>query len=204
MINAAAALFFLAFAGLSLLVMVRGRAVAHLLITYVVVLTVGVGLVQLDFWPFSAWPLIALYHPPDASHVRLAVVDSAGVEHPIDARALGTMSYPEVAGWVDGPFRSLDDRQRAATFSWILQRVEQSRQVRIRDGRFPRAAAPLGPLTAPWFLIMPRFWDGDGVPMRPLVALRLYRDRWNLEERAANPSAVRRELLYEYREGAGR
>ena len=199
MINAAAALFFAGFVLLALVVARQGRKAAPLLILYVVTLTLGVAFIQLDFWPFSAWPLIAMYHPAEASHVRLAVADAAGVEYPIDARAFGTLSYPEITAWVEGAFPKLDDARKRATFAWLLARVESAREHRVRTGSFPRAAAPLGALTAPRFILMPHFWDGAGVPRERLVALRLYRDTWNLEERAKNPAAIRRDLVYEYR-----
>jgi hypothetical protein len=199
LINAAAAVFFAAFVALALFTASRGRAAARLLVTYVVVLTLAVAFVQLDFWPFSAWPLIALYHPAEASHVRLAVVDARGVEHPLDARATGAVSFPELMAWADGPFARLDERGKRTAFAWLLDSIESSREHRVRTGRFPVASAPLGPLTSPRFLMAPRFWDGAGAPREKLVGLRLYRDRWNLEERARNATARRSTLVYEYR-----
>jgi hypothetical protein len=198
LINVAAALVF---AGFTLLVLLcwRQRRMVHLLAAYVLFVTLGVALTQLDLWPFSAWPLIALYHPPTVTHTRMTVVDEAGMEHPIDARAWGSLSMLEIASWLGGPFEKLSSTEKATACGWLLDTLERARERVSARGSFGREGRPLGPFTAPYFIVAPHWWDNGGLPRRRLVAFRVYRDTWDIELRARDANAVNRELVYEYR-----
>lgn len=178
----------------------RRRMVISLFLAFVVAVNLIVAAVPLDLWPFSDWPLIALYHPAEASHVRLAAVDEKGVEHPVDARAVAPLSYIEVMAWLDSSFLKLPADQKNRALAELLRRIETARKGASERGSL--GGRPLGTLTSPYFLMTPRFWDGAGLPLQHLVGLRVYRDRWNLEERARDERAVRSEIVFEYREPA--
>lgn len=204
MINVAATICFAAFVLLALVAWRGGssRRSARPLIAGAVTLILAVGIAQYDLWPFSAWPLIALYHPPEAKHIRLACIDDRGAEHPVDSRAVAPISYLELMSWADGVFPRLPLNQQREAAQWIVDRLETSRRRIAATGEYPRAAAPLGPLTSPFFIFAPRLWMDGGMPSRPIIGVRLYRDSWNLEERAKNDAAITRALLYEYRSDA--
>jgi len=198
LINVAAALVF---AGFTLLVLLcwRQRRMVHLLTAYVVIVTLGVAVTQFDLWPFSAWPLIALYHPPTVTHTRMTVVDEAGAEHPIDARAWGSLSMLEIASWLSGPFERLSSAEKDVACASLLETLESARERASARGSLGREGRPLGPFTAPYFIVAPRWWDDGGLPQKRLVAFRVYRDTWDIELRARDPNAVNRELIFEYR-----
>jgi hypothetical protein len=193
------------FGGFVLLVLLAGRfsgsrTMVNTLIAYVVCVTLGVGATRIDLWPFSAWPLIALYHPPTATHARLVAVDEAGVEQMIDARAFGSLSFLEVLAWMDGNLEKLAPADRDAACAYLLASIESARGAAVAKSSMGWKGRPLGPATAPYFILTPRWWDGAGLPQHRLVGLRFYRVTWDLEQRQRDPEAFTRKLIYEYRE----
>ena len=175
------------------------RAIDAFLI-YTLAVSFAAGLTQHDMWPFSNWPLVAAIQPPVARQTRLVVVDREGQERNVDYRAWQPFVIDELLGWADGRLLQLEpaDQDRAADF--LVGLVERGAAQAARGdgvGYFNRV---WGPLAARAFLLHPRLWDDPrAVPPQPLSGLRFYREKWNLEERLRNPSAVERVIMYEYR-----
>jgi len=199
MMNVVAAAVFAVFVALVLIAAkTQARTWIHLLIAYAVAVTLGVGALQVELWPFSAWPLIAGYHPPTATHVHLTAIDDRGAEHEIDARAWGSLSMLELTAWLDSAFGKLSSEQKASAFAYLLDTVEHSRARAVAAGKIESPS----PLASPYFILSTPFWS-EALPRRPLVALRFYHERWDLERRARDPNAFTRELVYEYRRVGG-
>lgn len=179
---------------------VPSRQVISVFLIYAVAAGFGPGLVQREMWPFSNWPLVASRHGPVAQHARLMVIDRPGGEHRVDSRAWQPFVSDELVAWVNGRMLALPpaDRDRAAEYLvGLAERGARAARQRQRIGYFDRL---WGPLTAPYFLLHPRWWDDpEEAPAEPLVGLRLYHDRWNLRERRSRPDAVERTVVYEYR-----
>ncbi len=195
MINILSAVVFGTFAALcALAAATRRKSHASALIAYTLIVVFIVGAVPIDLWPFADWPLIAAYHKRDATNVHITAVDRDGIEREIDARAWGSLSMLELAAWLDGPFRSLSARDKSDACAFLLERIERARQDAIAHA----AVRSPSPLASPYFILTTPFWD-DGIPPRPFVALRIYREAWDLEQRLRNPQAFSRQLLYEYR-----
>ena len=198
---------FLGYVALGLVVVWRARRghaparpVISLFLLYMLLASLGPGLLQREAWPFSTWPLVASRHGPTARHARLMVVDEAGQEHRVDARAWQPFVSDELIAFVNGRMLALPAADRDQVAEALLQIVEGA-IVRIRaGGRAGYFDRFLGPLTAPYFLLHPAWWNGpDDLPALRLVAFRLYRESWTLEARRRNPDAVDRALVFEYR-----
>ena len=176
------------------------RTALNAFLLYTLAVSFGAGLVQVDLWPFSTWPLVAGIHPPVAVHNRLVVIDRDGRERDVDYRAWQPFVIEELLAWADGRMLQLApaDRDRAAAFLLELAERGAARAAHgDQVGYFTRA---WGPLAAPTFLLHPKLWSQpSAAPPLPLAGLRFYREKWNLDARLRNPAAVERVLMYEYR-----
>lgn len=176
------------------------RRLVNLFLCYTLAVSFAAGLLQREAWPFSTWPLVAGIHPAEAVQSRLLALDRLGQEKQVDYRAWRPFVVEELMSWTRGRMLTLDPQLRAQAAEHLLQRVEHG-IAQVRAGDTPGDTDRFwGPLTAPYFLLHPVLWRTPAdVPEVPLTGLRLYEERWNLEERLRNPSAVERTLLFEYR-----
>ena len=79
----------------------------------------------------------------------------------------------------------------------MLSLVAESRHVIGVDLAHDRF---LGALTAPYFDLHPRVWTkAADTPPLPFTGLRVYRERWDQEERRRDPARVDRTLVFEHR-----
>ena len=148
-------------------------------------LSFAAGFLQLDLYPFSAWPLVAGTVPDTISAPRLMAIDDRGVEHAIDARAFRPIPPDELWSWLPSSFESLTASAQDSIASWIVAHADTVRSRAARGAGVPGFGV-LGPLGAPFFLLHPRPWDEAGrVPARPFVGLVLYRESWRLGSRQA-------------------
>ncbi len=172
----------------------------NVFLLYTLVASFVPGLVQREAWPFSIWPLVAANHPEYALLPRAMVIDRSGREHDVDYRAWRPLIAEELMGWMRERMLTLDRRVQDQAAEHLLGLVERAIDD-VRRGEAPgQRGRVLGPLSAPSFLLHPALWrTAADVPSGPLTGLRLYIERWDLEERLRDPSAVQRTLLYEYR-----
>jgi hypothetical protein len=176
------------------------RGLVNTFIAYTLAVSFGAGFTQHELWPFSAWPLVAGRVPASVTHPRFLAVDALGREHEIDSRAWEPIVFQELVAWEEKNFMGLDAASRDRAAAYLLDLVERARTrwaAGTPDRHFDKY---LGPLSAPFFLGHPRHWiAGVRVPDTRFVALRLYKETWNVEERQRDPSRVVRRLAYEYR-----
>jgi len=183
------------------------RAGRNLFVAYVAGASLVAGISQRDLWPVSSWSLMTgaptREMGQDPAYLRLLAVDGDGQEYPVDYRAVEPFAIEELSAWMRVAFFGLQPAERDSAAAYLLQRLNIAR-ARVRRGAAPgRQERWLGPLRAPFHTLHPRVWTGPAaVPDAPFVGLRIYGERWDLEERAIDPTRVRRELLYQYREPA--
>lgn len=176
------------------------RRYVHLFLAYAVAVSFGAGLSQKDAWPFSKWPMAGGKAEAFGSTIRIVAVDDRGTERAIDYRAWQPVAFDELVPWMHRTFPRLPRHAQDRVAAHLLAAAEAAR-ARARAGhgvgylhRF------LGPFAAPEFDLHPRIWPGpDGVPARPFVGLRVYRETWDQEERRHDPSRVVRQLIHETR-----
>jgi hypothetical protein len=196
--NVAAPLAFAGFVGLGLLA-ARNRRWANAFVVYAVLLSSTPGLLQLDAWPFSAWPLVAGTLPSRVSFLRVLAVDDQGREHDVDYRGWHPLMVDELYAWLDSRFQKLPESRQRAAAAYLLGRAEAARRAARAGEPIAFAGNRLGPFAAPFFLLHPRLWDEPGVtPPQPFVGMRLYRESWTLGERLRAGEVPTRRLLFEY------
>ncbi len=175
------------------------RLRTSLFILYVLAVSFGAGLTQRDLFPFTAWPLLSARIPAVWNYPRLVGVDADGVEHAIDFRAWEPMSADELNAWMNHRFMTFPPDRQARIAAELLDRLEASRARAAAGEGVGYLADRLGPLWAPYFDVHPYLWSRpERVPAKPFVALRFYRQVWDLERRARDPSHVWLRLLYEF------
>lgn len=210
MSNLAAAVAYAGFVLLALWVIAgsrherTARRRASYFIAFTLAASFTAGLTQRDFWPFTSWRLMQRTAPATVSDtgytlMRAMAVTSDGHEYLVDYRALEPFTYEEVLTWLMRDFPRVRGAARDSVGAFLLQHVEAAR-LRTRAGRWPGVVtAPLGVLAAPSHLLFARAWRRPGdVPDTPFVTIRLYWERWNVEERARRPDAITLIMAYEY------
>lgn len=206
MLNVVSALAFLGFlAGLARVRRVESRgerprrAAVGVLLLYSLGVSFGAGLTQRDAWPFARWPMAAGLADPRGENTRLLAVDARGREWPVDYRAWQPLGFDELNPWMHRSFPQLPSQGRDRVARYLLSLAERARLRARAGGTVGYFERYLGPLTAPYFDLHPRSWaSGAGTPPEPFVALRVYRESWDHEERLRNPRSVARELLHEF------
>ena len=189
---------FLFFAGFVLLgvavILLRRRALIHLLIAYTLAVNVLLVIARNEAWPFSRYPMMAVPTvDPNAANSMLSfrAVDGDGREWKIDPLAWSPLFPAAVMGWVVNKMPVLPAPERREALLFLLQRAEASRAAAWQRSRFGNEAL-LGPLTAPdVFYYGPR---PAPAPTR-FVALRIYRMYWL----PMTGREVRRDLIAEQR-----
>jgi hypothetical protein len=183
------------------------RAARQLLILWVVGATLLAGVSQRDLWPLSSWSLMTRAPRRDMGvdpiYLRLLAVDDAEREYPVDYRAVEPFAIEELMAWMRSYFLKLPAGEQDSVAGFLLRRLNVAR-ARVLAGSEPGTQERwLGPLRAPFHTLHPRQWTSvSSVPATPFVALRMYGETWDLEERAVDPTRVTRTRLYEYREQA--
>ena len=206
MLNLLGAAAFLGFLAVALAVALAARAPADVrrrrvraFLLHAVLASFAAGLLQRDLWPFAKWPMAGGRADADAQNTRFMAVDEAGAEHDVDYRAWQPIGFDELIPWAHRTLPRLPPSAQDAVAAHLLSLAEASR-ARTRGGGRPGTLDRwLGPFTAPYFDLHPRRWRGpqDAPPQR-FVKLRVYRERWNQEERRRDPTRVQRALLLEY------
>jgi hypothetical protein len=146
-----------------------------------------------------AWSLV----PDDAQRIvtqpRPVAVDSLGAEYDVDFRAWQPLSFDELVSWLNEDFLELDAASGRVAAAYLLDLAETARGNARRDEPIGTFGRLLGPAAAPMFVLArPRWSDPGSVPAMPFVGLRLYRETWDVDARAAGSTAVTRTLVYEF------
>ena len=205
MLNVLGGLCFLGFVLAALLVWLseRGalsprRRFVNAFLLYAIGASFGAGLFQKDAWPFAKWPMAGGRAEAQGDTIRIVAVDAAGAEHGVDYRAWQPIAFEELIPWMHRTFPRLPRAAQDQVAAHLLQKAESARRKAASGGRPGYLDRFLGPLAAPEFDLHPRLWPSPGsVPSRPFVAVRVYRETWNQEERRRDPSRITRRVLYE-------
>jgi hypothetical protein len=172
----------------------RRRAV-NALLAYVVVLSAAAGLLQWDDWPFTSHT-IAVGRARPGSRVcatELVGVDGGGREWRLDPYSFTPVYDSILQYWIEQGLDRLDETQRGRALDFLLRRADESR-ARLAAGRALGHERLLGPLGAPYWLLLPR---SRAAPSSPYQALRAYSSCWPVAE-GPQLSSVRR-LVLEHR-----
>jgi hypothetical protein len=200
---------FLTFVGLGLAVLRRanadpaaGRRAANRLVLYVLAVSVAVGLVQVESWPFTTWALVHGVSPARMRSWEIEGLDAQGRGYPIDAAVFQPLAPVELGARFLSRTRGLPPEAQVRVARFVLERAEQARG-RLRAGRtFAPNEWLLGPLAAPYVFRQPRLWRSPAdVPDTPFVALRIWLLEWDVRERFADERRVSRRLLVEVHAG---
>ncbi len=177
----------------------EGRRAISAWLLYTTLVVGAIGTLQIDLWPFSAWPLVAAVAGPRTQLARMVAVGVSGREYDIDFRVWQPLIIEELLGWTTGRLRTLPREARDDAGQYLLATVERG-VAEVSAGR-PAGYLDrwLGPLAAPSFLLHPRIWNTPrDVPPESLIGLRLYNESWDIDARARGDMAMERTLLYEY------
>ena len=176
---------------------VRRRAVDRLLV-YVVGVSVAVGLVQQESWPFTTWALVHNLSPKKAGSWEMIGSDSGGRAYPIDPSVLEPLSPEEFGAWMFANLRRLDPAARVSVARFILEKAEAGRVRLLNGGRVDRNEWLLGRFAAPYHFHTRMRWRSPAdLPATPFTGLQVWMLEWDVEERLRDESRVTRTLLFE-------
>ena len=172
----------------------RRRAVGRLLV-YVLVLSLAVGLSQVDDWPFTSHTIAVGRARSDSQVCRTELfgLDEAGGEWRLDPYSFTPVYHSILQYWLEQAPGRLPEPQRQRAFAFLLERAEESRR-RLAAGEALGAERRLGRAGAPYWLLLPRAPD---VPASPYAGLRGYSSCWRVAEGPSRP--ISRRLLLEHR-----
>ena len=169
------------------------------LIAYVAGVHLLAGITQRDAWPFTSHTIAVGRARADARVclIELAGVDDAGEEWRLDPYSWMPMYESVLHYWLERNVERLTDADRDAALAHLLARAEAARE-RLAEGHAIGPQKWLGPLGAPYWLLLPRPTPS---PER-LTGLRVYQACWVPRERYADPLRIRRRVVAEHFEGA--
>lgn len=171
---------------------------------YVLAVTFTAGLSHRDLWPFSGWPMMSVPPPeevgPDLPFSWIYGVTENGGEYPVDPRSLEPISMSELLAWFDYRLAETPLEQQRRIGTLVLEKANEGRSA-VRAGREPGYLSRfVGPFGAPRHLLFrPQWTRPTDVPDTPFIAVRWYRESWNIDLRRTQPGAVIRTLGFEYR-----
>jgi len=175
-----------------------GRGPVDALILYVLTVSLLVGLVQIEAWPFTNW---ALVHSPGPRQMRsweLEGLDATGRGYVIDPVVLQPLAPEEFGGRLLPRPGGLTAEGRANVARFILRRAEAARRRAAEEHRVAVNEWLLGPLAAPPLVRQARIWRTPAdLPHAPLVGLRIWLVEWDVLQRFADESRVARRVLIE-------
>lgn len=176
------------------------RRVVLALVVYTLGATALAGFSQVEAWPFSNWALVHTLRDPFMDRWDLIGLDDGGRVFVIDPRVLEPFAPEEFHTWIRIHFLKLDPAGRQAVANDILRRAERGRLRFLATGRVGTNERLLGPLTAPRHFHRAAVWKGHAdVPATPFRRLQIRVASWDIERAAADPTQVRREVVFESR-----
>lgn len=172
----------------------RRRAV-NALLACVIVLSGAAGVLQWDDWPFTSHTIAVGRARPDSRVclTELVGVDAGGREWRLDPYSFTPVYDSILQYWLEQAPGRLDERGRERALAFLLERAEDSRH-RLAGGRALGHERILGPLGAPYWLLLPR---AHTAPASPYAALRAYSSCWSVAEGPRLSDA--RRLIVEHR-----
>lgn len=166
------------------------------LLTFVVVVTLGVGVTQVEAWPFTNWALVHTLRSAQMRSWELEAADKSGRVWAVDPRVLQPLSPEEFGSWMFREHDMLNDAEREELTRFLLLRAERGRRSFLA-GDFPSNDRFLGELSAPFHFRQRRLWRSHrDVPATPFINASIVELTWNIEARQRDGGPiVRRPLL---------
>jgi hypothetical protein len=179
------------------------RALVSVFLAYVLIVSFGNGVLQLQLWPFSSWGLVPGAAPAESddawSDWRVVGVTADGGEHLIDYRAFEPLNAHELGAWMLTKFALLTREQQDRVGVYLFRLINTAREKTIAGNRPGYLRRYLGPFVAPAHVLYAPGWSAPGdAPSERFVAIRWYREVWNLDVRYKDPTKVSLVLLYQY------
>jgi len=172
----------------------RRRAVG-LLVAFSVVVSMTVGAMQHEMWPFTHWPMDNEYFVAEYSGLRPVIVDEKGIEHDLDLRALYPIDWMDLHTWLERT-RRRNPEAFARVAPWLLDKIARSRRGLEAGGRLP---GDRGPFAARPRLVLPPAWAvDDSLGPLDVKGLRIYEFHANLDEPPRAATDQPRTLIFEY------
>lgn len=171
------------------------RRTVGLFVTFSVVVSMAVGAIQREMWPFSHWPMDNKYFGAEYAGLRPVVVDDRGVEHELDLRALYPIDWMDLHTWLQRT-RLRNPGAFSLVAPWLVDRIALARVRLEAGGRLP---GDRGPFAARPRLVLPPLWTaGDSLAPLRVEGLRIYEFHANLDETPRTAAAQPRTLVFEY------
>ena len=172
----------------------RRRAI-HRFLAYVLLLSGAAGVLQWDDWPFTSHTIAVGRARPDSRvcATELVGVDDGGREWRLDPYTFTPVYDAILQYWIEQGPGQLDAAGRRKARAFLLERAAESRR-RVAGGGALGHERILGPLGAPYWLLLPR---SRSAPATPYAALRAYSSCWSLAE--GPQLATARRLVAEHR-----
>jgi hypothetical protein len=127
------------------------------LIAYVTGVSLLAGLTQKDAWPFTSHTIAVGRARPDAPVclMELAGVDGSGQEWRLDPYSWMPLYESVLLYWLERNLSRLTAAERDEALAFLLERADAARG-RLASGHAIGPQRVLGPLGAPYWLLLPR------------------------------------------------
>src|SRR3954462_9250774 len=89
-----------------------GRRTITTWLLYTTLVIFAVATLQIDLWPFSAWPLVAAVAGPRTQLSRMVAVGVSGREYDVDFRVWQPLIIEELLGWGTSRLQALPPEAR--------------------------------------------------------------------------------------------
>jgi hypothetical protein len=153
------------------------------LIAFLALAALGVGVTQVEAWPFTNWALVHTLRSPQMRSWEIAARDATGRTWAVDPRVLQPLSPEEFGSWMFRELDAMNDAQRAQLTHFLLVRAERGRRAFL-EGHFPPNDRILGELSAPFHFRQRRLWQSPkDVPATPFTSASIVELSWNIDAR---------------------
>jgi hypothetical protein len=175
----------------------RGRVSCFII--FFVAVSLAVGLLGREKWPFTTWRLVSGRSPTAMTNYDFELVSAAGRRLRLDPRVWQPASDNEILdGWVAWHIDKASAGERDELARFVLDRAERARQSLRAGGNVGVNGWLLGPLAAPYaFQRRPLWHSASDVPDSPFVEVRLVREQWDVRARFNDESLVAREVVHD-------
>lgn len=178
----------------------RERRHTNHLIGYTLVVSLAVGAVQIESWPFSNWALVWAEAPDQMTTWQIRASSSDGRQYVVDPRVLNPLGNEDFGTWLLRNFRDLPEQDKREVSAWILAMAEEGRRRFLATGQPGGDARWFGRLSAPrHFAPYPDWIVAEDVPESAFESLEIVLLEWDVAEREKVPEAFVETRLYEFR-----
>lgn len=168
----------------------------NVFLAYTFAIHLAVGVFQRDDWPFSPYPLMRGRWDAKWQYMKVVVVgvDANGREWDVDPMAWSPVFPLVLQEWFYTQFPQLPANEKRRDAEFLFAKAENARQQTLAGRRFGNERL-LGVAAAPDWWLYKRVRHTSATPF---TGLRIYRELWYPERRAADPKDFKRVLIYEH------